>query len=251
MGLLKIKHGKVSDEKQMMPCVKDWPEYIWFWCLCTKLINTTVGQNKGCSVGAKCPPLSTLVVTEIRLWTLTPCVLVCVCVCFWMCVFCTVTQVFEVEMVSSSRGCLFCWWLKPLADEKKAIWLSEMSDSVSCAIRDSPSAPSPVVFLHATWTNLDNNHDLIDRSAECHFQQPVSHISTWSLPVIPLSSRWWSPSSSTAGNAPVSWKGEERELTGWISLNSRCVLHFQDIPNSLPCIILVGYLWQSCATGLM
>lgn len=36
---------------------------------------------------------------------------VCVCVsgCLYVkCVFCTVTQVVEVEMVSSSRGCLFC-----------------------------------------------------------------------------------------------------------------------------------------------
>lgn len=87
---------------------------------------------------------------------------------------------------------------------QKAFWLFGLLESVSCAIR----APRP---------------------------------SQWSSSVLPTI-------CTNLTNNDVCWgkciniikRGTKETLTGWISLNSRCVLHFQDIPSSLLCIILVG-----------
>lgn len=87
-------------------------------------------------------------------------------------------------MVSSSHGCLFCWWLKPLPEERKAIWQFVMSESVCGAIRASPLL-RPQTSVPTTMSS-----DPIDRSAESHFQQYAWHISIESPPVRPLSSHW-------------------------------------------------------------
>lgn len=217
-------------------------------------MSTLCSQADSCSLGAKRPALfSTLVVTEISLWTLTQpmctcsCVWVCVhgCVCVCTCAFCTVTHVVEVERFSSSRGCLFfCWWLKPLAGERKAVRQFEMSESVSCAIRVSPLLRPSVVFLRYP----------IDLTPP----PPRNNLVIWSYCQMcwisfPPGSSQYDHSSPTSGHW-ASWLDEKHQYHGkgetgsWLA-EYNCIpgvfLHFQDIPSSLLCIILVGHACDS------
>lgn len=105
-------------------------------------------------------------------------------------------------MVSSSRGCLFCWWLKPLADGRKATWLFEMLESVSCAIRASPLLRPQwsSSVLPMTWTDPTNNHAIwsygqicwISFAAACftHFHQEPPSATTVLSPVATEQLHW-------------------------------------------------------------
>lgn len=185
-------------------------------------MSTLCSQADSCSLGAKRPALfSTLVVTEISLWTLTQpmctcsCVWVCVhgCVCVCTCAFCTVTHVVEVERFSSSRGCLFfCWWLKPLAGERKAVstvW--NVGERQLCHKSSVPRWSSSVI--PSTW------HPPPPPQQSCHLillSDVLDIISTRILPVRPQFSHWWPLSKLTGWKASISWKGRDRKLTGWI-----------------------------------
>lgn len=69
----------------------------------------------------------------------------CVRVCVWMCVCVHVCSALlpngKVKNCYLFTWLPFCWWLKPSADERKAIWLLKTWDGVSCAIKVSLSAP--------------------------------------------------------------------------------------------------------------
>lgn len=178
---------------------------------------------------------------QISLWTRTnPIRNLCVWVRVWMydCahVFCTV-----VVKVHVAAFFVDDWRSWPLRGK------TELLESVSCAIKASflplsgglPLCPKQSVPTSPTTMSF------IKTSAEGRFQLRVSHISTWSLPVLqPPSSYWWPKGNSPGGNA-LFYHGKA-ENNSWLSEHHWppvVFLRYQDIPSSLLCII---FCWSVC-----
>lgn len=140
------------------------------------------------------------------------------CVC--SCVFCTVTNsVVKLKQLFFSRGCLFLLLIEALSWREEShltvqnVWWSQLCH------KSLPPAPSSDFN---TPTALSNNllGIILNR---------LHHISTFKplrKPTKQLHSQEWII-------IPV-WEGE-RKLSDWISVYSRCVLHFQDIPRASRC----------------
>lgn len=114
------------------------------------------------------PPPCLSLKKKISLWTRIKPVWVCVraCVFGYVCALYTVTRAVGGE--SSSRGCLFFLFATEAARLMRG---KSHSEKVSCAIRASPSPPSPVVFLCASKQNKTkktrNTYSHIIRSKQC------------------------------------------------------------------------------------
>lgn len=126
-------------------------------------------------VGADSPALFyALIVSEISLWTLTKPVCICSCECLsgciYICVFSTVTQVAEVEM-ASSRGCLFCGWLRLRKDH-----LTEMSEASAVPYKPPLFSVLGGFPLGSHWTEptltTNMSPDLVARSSRFHMELP-------------------------------------------------------------------------------
>lgn len=140
----------------------------------------------------------------------------CVCECVRLNVWLCMCVLHCNSSGQSSRGCLFCWWLKQLAIERKDWTVGE--SQLSCAIKASSPLLSngfPLCPKHSVPTS-PTTMSFMKTSAEYCFQLCISHISTGILPVLqPPSSRWW-PKGNSAERKALFCNGKE-ENNNWLS----------------------------------
>lgn len=217
-------------------------------------MSTLCSQADSCSLGAKRPALfSTLVVTEISLWTLTQ--PMCTCSCVWVCVHGCVC-VYMCVLHCNSRGwswkVFFFTWLPFFLLMTEAVgWWEESRPTVwnvgerQLCHKSLPTAPSP-----GGLPPLSHRPDPPP--------PPRNNLVIWSYCQMcwisfPPGSSQYDHSSPTSGHW-ASWLDEKHQYHGkgetgsWLA-EYNCIpgvfLHFQDIPSSLLCIILVGHTCDS------